>query len=503
MLVSAAGLAAAVLTGAPAAHAEYPAPAPYIGVFGGGHLVMRNWDLGRTGVESQRPKDASAMIGARLGVQIFRQLAFEGEFGYLPVTSTMGGSNTVYSYSLNAYYQLLASDWTPYVGGGVGAFHNTASGDLGSDTDQRTHVALGLRGLVTPWMALRVEAREVITDGFGNGGAHLLEGHAGLDFFLSTAKKEPADRDHDGIVDTEDQCPDEAGPKETQGCPDKDKDGIIDAKDKCPDVAGTAEFDGCPDTDGDGIADPDDKCPKEAGTKENHGCPDLDKDKDGVLDADDKCPDVPGPKETQGCPDKDGDGIADADDKCPDVAGPKETDGCPDRDKDGVIDSEDKCPDVAGPKETQGCPDKDGDGVVDSEDKCPDTPGLKEFQGCMPAAAKKFTGAIAGIYFDTGKSEVKPASFRVLDEAVAVLKKYESLRLRIEGHTDNVGAPEMNKQLSLDRANAVRTYLVNKGIAEDRLEAAGFGDTRPTKPNTTVAGRAANRRIEFVPIMSK
>jgi outer membrane protein OmpA-like peptidoglycan-associated protein len=87
-----------------------------------------------------------------------------------------------------------------------------------------------------------------------------------------------------------------------------------------------------------------------------------------------------------------------------------------------------------------------------------------------------------------------------LDESVAVLKKYEGLRLRIEGHTDNRGSAELNHKLSHDRANSVRDYLISKGIASERLEAEGYGDTKPSKPNSTAAGRAATRRIEFIPI---
>jgi outer membrane protein OmpA-like peptidoglycan-associated protein len=77
------------------------------------------------------------------------------------------------------------------------------------------------------------------------------------------------------------------------------------------------------------------------------------------------------------------------------------------------------------------------------------------------------------------------------------------MRLRIEGHTDDVGADEFNQKLSQDRADSVRTYLVGKGIAEDRLEAVGYGETKPVQDNKTSAGRAANRRTEFTPLGMK
>lgn len=112
------------------------------------------------------------------------------------------------------------------------------------------------------------------------------------------------DRDGDGILDTEDLCPDVPGIAALNGCPDQDGDGITDASDKCPDVAGVAEFEGCPDTDGDGIPDAEDKCPEEAGPADNGGCPIRDRDGDGVVDADDNCPDEAGTADNNGCPEK-------------------------------------------------------------------------------------------------------------------------------------------------------------------------------------------------------
>ena len=135
--------------------------------------------------------------------------------------------------------------------------------------------------------------------------------------------------------------------------------------------------------------------------------------------------------------------------------------------------------------------------MADVDDKCPDKAGLPDHQGCVPDAVAAFTGAIRGINFATGSAKILPTSYTVLDQAVAVLKQFPQLRLRIEGHTDNVGKPEDNKKLSQARADAVRAYLVSKGVANDRFEAAGFGDTRPVQDNKTPEGRAANRRIEF------
>ena len=107
--------------------------------------------------------------------------------------------------------------------------------------------------------------------------------------------------------------------------------------------------------------------------------------------------------------------------------------------------------------------------------------------------------AIHGILFDTGKATIKPDSEQVLQTIGDVLKNNAALKLEIQGHTDNVGVKAANQTLSLQRAEAVRQYLITKfGVAAARLTALGFGDTKPTAPNTTEDGRAQNRRVELV-----
>jgi OmpA-OmpF porin, OOP family len=115
---------------------------------------------------------------------------------------------------------------------------------------------------------------------------------------------EVKDRDGDGVVDSLDACPDQAGTAALQGCPDRDSDGIADKDDKCPDVAGIAKYQGCPipDTDKDGINDEEDKCPDVPGVARYQGCPIPDTDKDGVNDEEDKCPNEAGPASNFGCP---------------------------------------------------------------------------------------------------------------------------------------------------------------------------------------------------------
>ncbi len=98
------------------------------------------------------------------------------------------------------------------------------------------------------------------------------------------------------------------------------------------------------------------------------------------------------------------------------------------------------------------------------------------------------------IYFDTGKSTLKPASNKSLNDLVEVLKIKSTMVIEIQGHTDNDGSLESNMSLSQARAEAVKKYLVSKGIADKRVQAKGYGPTRPVADNATEAGKSKNRR---------
>lgn len=314
----------------------------------------------------------------------------------------------------------------------------------------------------------------------------------GLNFGLKLGKN---DMDGDGIADEIDICPEIPGLEEFAGCPDTDGDGVPDNKDECPLISGEINLVGCPDTDGDGIANKYDDCPNIAGEKRFKGCPDTDN--DGIRDIDDKCPKVKGLKKYDGClPDADGDGVVDSEDKCPNVKG--KINGCPDTDGDGVIDMEDNCPKVRG--NVQGCPDTDGDGIIDNNDKCPDTPGIVANNGC-PAVKKevkeKIISIAKAIYFKTGSDELRSDSKKKLNELVGILNEYVKMGFAIEGHTDSRGDDAKNMILSQKRANAVKNFLVSKGINSTRLNVQGFGETTPIADNATSNGRQMNRRVEL------
>ena len=257
------------------------------------------------------------------------------------------------------------------------------------------------------------------------------------------------------------------------------------------------------DTDGDGIYDKDDACPEVAGLEAFNGCPDSDG--DGIEDGKDTCPNTAGLAEFNGCPDTDGDGISDNNDNCPNTAGLASLSGCPDADGDGIADGNDNCPNQAGPAANNGCPwpDTDGDGVLDKDDQCPNEAGTVANNGCPEVALpdaeieNRLTNYARTINFNTGKSTFKEDSYSTLQAIAAILKEYPKANFTIEGHTDSVGSKSSNQLLSERRANAVMDYLVNNGIATERLTAVGYGEDNPIASNATRAGRASNRRVEI------
>jgi OOP family OmpA-OmpF porin len=286
------------------------------------------------------------------------------------------------------------------------------------------------------------------------------------------------DNDRDKVPDATDKCPNVSetinGFQDEDGCPDdlpdRDKDGIQDSDDKCPDEAGKMrlkEWYGCPDKDGDNIPDKIDQCIDKAedtdGFQDTDGCPEPDNDQDGILDEVDECIDQPEIK--NGFKDEDG---------CPDEA--------PDKDKDGIPDNVDKCPNqpenLNGFEDDDGCPDK-GISLVQITDD-----DIKILQK---------------VEFATGSDKITgKTSFTVLDAVVSALKNNPQLFLvEVAGHTDNAGDATMNRTLSQKRAEACMKYIVDKGIGAHRLQAKGYGPDAPIADNKTGLGRQKNRRVEF------
>lgn len=330
------------------------------------------------------------------------------------------------------------------------------------------------------------------------------DGRALLRLAYAPLTEPQRDRDHDGILDSADACPDTWGiatqDPRTHGCPDRDQDKVPDAADLCPDT-------------------PKGEHPDAA----RLGCPLGDRDHDGVLDPDDLCPSEPMGElpdaARRGCPlgDRDHDQVPDRDDLCPDQHKGKTPDparlGCPimDRDGDGVLDPDDLCPDE--PMGTQpdatrlGCPlhDRDGDKVPDGEDACPDTAGVAsanpKLNGCPLSEVKDGKIIIvAPVFFATDKDVILQESNPVLQSVADTLQKsLEIKKILIEGHTDNRGSRNYNIGLSTRRAKSVMNWLIESGgVSPSRLQAKGFGPDRPIANNNVPEGRERNRRVEFV-----
>jgi outer membrane protein OmpA-like peptidoglycan-associated protein len=237
-------------------------------------------------------------------------------------------------------------------------------------------------------------------------------------------------------------------------------------------------------------------------------CKVPDSDGDGVLDDKDRCPNTPAGRKVnaEGCElDGDGDGVVDGLDKCPNTpAGRKvNAQGCElDSDGDGVVDGLDKCPNTpAGRKvNAEGCErDSDGDGIVDGLDKCP-TLYAKTADGCPVPVAVPQKLVLGDVLFATNEATLTADAIETLDKAAASLQEWGDVKVEVAGYTDNTGTVEYNEKLSWRRADAVRTYLIDKGIAAERLTAKGYGESNPVADNATEAGRSENRRVELVPM---
>jgi outer membrane protein OmpA-like peptidoglycan-associated protein len=323
--------------------------------------------------------------------------------------------------------------------------------------------------------------------------------------------------------------------------PDSDGDGVQNNRDRCPETPTGAQVDnrGCPsDDDGDGVLNGVDSCPASVAGAEvdASGCP-KDSDGDNIPDGLDRCPDTPAGVlvDPNGCAkDSDGDAIPDGLDRCSETPRGATVDalGCPgDEDGDGVLDGLDRCPRtptgatvtptgcVAGQAPGQPAP------AVSPSRPSPDTtakrprpeaarpqpraqqppsaaaqppPPQKPPAPNAPAAGGRIAaGVIPGVAFAPGTARLLPSSYQPLDSVAALLVASPKATVEIGAHTDNSGSPAQNLRLTGLQADAVRDYLVLKGVPYQQISAEGYGATLPRTPDTTPRGRAANRRVEI------
>ena len=456
-------LSLTLLAAAPTAEAADRGPT--FGVFGGQLITPQLEVLGDT-----------AVVGPRLGYWFNPTLGVEIDVGIMPIGETQERIPESFGYmgilpTANLVGRVFETEPINLIlSVGAGVFYKSIDdpeGRLGLPSNpDLDFAAISGPGLMVPLgpIALRADYKWMLTvgnDSFENRGASFINGQwtAGIQYLPVRER----DADRDGIPDEADVCveqpEDEDGFEDEDGCPDtdNDKDGILDVNEATDCLNEPEDLDDFEDED---------------------GCPDPDNDEDGLLDEADACPIDFGPEATRGCPDADGDKVRDLDDECVNDAGTAAAFGCPDSDEDRVPDYRDDCPDEA---------------VSARAD-------ATRSNGCPSAAFITEQGItiLEKVYFSSGRDRILSKSYPVLDAVADVLTRQKGVKkVSIEGHTDSQGDDERNLSLSQRRAEAVVKYLVDKGIAEDRLEAVGLGETQPVGDNETSEGREQNRRVEF------
>ena len=242
---------------------------------------------------------------------------------------------------------------------------------------------------------------------------------------------------------------------------DRDKDGVLDKDDECPRVYGLVSFNGCPDRDGDGLQDKYDDCPNKFGLIINRGCPDTDG--DGIIDKQDSCLNIAGIKRYYGCPDTDGDGLQDRYDDCPYEFGSVMNNGCP---------------------------------KLFTQDTVFITKTIIDTVYINSEESKYLSKEFKNIQFDHNKHNLTANSIEILDRVYAYLNNKLELKINIEGHTDDVDSDIFNMLLSQKRVQEVKKYLIIRGISASRIEISWKGESEPLVENISSESRAINRRVE-------
>lgn len=387
--------------------------------------------------------DEGPTAGLGLGYELTDQFTLEVVLNYIDMESRRGhGDAQGYMYRLDGLYHFMPeSTFSPYVAVGAGGLVIAPDWRV-DDNDPVLDYGAGVRLGLTETIDLRLDVRHVISF---SDTRNNLEAVAGLSFRLGSLK--PKDSDKDGISDKRDNCNDTpAGARvDATGCPmDADKDGVYDGLDQCEGTPNGARVspDGCP----------------------------MDSDKDGVFDGLDGCASTPA-----GTP-----------------VGP---DGCPlvkDSDGDGVTDDLDRCADTPAGKtvDANGCPE---------EKMVEEATGAVEMatMATMEASADMMESVVERGTFGLNSHKVSPEFKAELDQLAMALGENPTYRVRLIGHTCNLGTAAYNMKLSYKRADAVKAYLMQKGVSADRLLVDGHGLKDPLASNATEEGRMKNRRVEI------
>lgn len=225
------------------------------------------------------------------------------------------------------------------------------------------------------------------------------------------------------------------------------------------------------------------------------GLGDTDKDRDGIINRKDKCPKIPGDPEFSGCPDTDGDGIPDPEDKCPEVSGELVNNGCPEAedlsDENKTLDDENLKTQIG----TESPTISDNISSIDqqsSEDKLGALEDEKISKITLPDEQML-------IYFPANSSKVLgKTTIKKLKNVVSTLLNQMDLKVLLEGHSSNDGDFTINLNLSQQRANIVKDFLIGEGVESNRISVKSLGEDEPIFDNNTSQGRTLNRCVLII-----
>jgi outer membrane protein OmpA-like peptidoglycan-associated protein len=375
-------------------------------------------------------------------------------------------------------------NWNPYLYGGIGALNYRLEETPSLVAPVNTN---GWTGVVPVGLGFQYLLKERI----------LFEASGGYNFTFSdslkgvspTGKKDnyfsflfgltvtgesgSADPDNDGLTNDEEK---RLGTDPHN--PDTDGDGLTDGEEVNKYKTDPRNAD----SDGDGLSDGDEI--HKYKTDPNK----ADTDGDGLKDSDEILKYKTDPNKA----DTDGDGLTDGEEVMTYKTDPLKAD----TDGDGLSDGDEVHKFHTDPLKA----DTDGGGVNDGDELQHATNPLDPKDDFKKEELKVEVGqaiVLEGVEFASNKADLTPASEDTLAKAYNTLNQNPTLEVEIQGHTDNSGSKSLNKKLSLNRANAVKAWLVKKGIDEKRISTKGFGPEKPIAPNTTTEGRQKNRRIEF------
>ena len=468
---------------------------------------------------------------ARLGVWLPLNFELELEGGFAsPKTNADDEGVSVKSLGISALYNFLIGTGSSFyvkAGGGSTKYGSDCPGTAvpGAPICGKSGALMagvGFRVGVTPTVMIRAEGlynrnksdppAPLESKSLSNFGIS-----AGVSVMLGS--KPILDADGDGVLDNRDRCTDtpQGASVDARGCPsDGDVDGVPDGVDSCPTTVAGAAVDarGCSkDSDDDNIPDGLDRCPDTpAGVLvDPRGCP-KDSDGDQIPDGLDRCSETPrgATVDALGCPgDEDGDGVLDGLDRCPrtPTATPVTPNGCaqgqaPGRAAPSAAPPPANAAPVPVPVPSAGQPGAARPNAAQPPPKTqPDTLArpMRRPNATVPTAGL-VAGIVSGVAFAPGTARLQPSAYVALDSIAEMLRANPKARIEVGAHTDNSGSAADNLRITSLQAEAVRDYLVVKGVNYQQIVARGYGSSVPLTPDTTPSGRAANRRVEIRPV---